>query len=249
MKNELKIFTNDTFGNIRGIEIDGEGWLVGKDVAKALGYKDTDYAIRTHVDEEDKLTRGFTGSGQNRNMICINESGFYSLVLSSKLPGAKKFKRWVTSEVLPSIRKHGMYATDELLDNPDLLIQIATKLKEERELNRRLQEENEEKNKLIEKQKPKAEFYDEIIDSTTVIGMKEVADILNVKGYGRNNLFKFLREKGILNRKNEPYRNYIEQGLFEIKESKYIVDNEVKIKPTTYVTQKGLDYIRKILNK
>ena len=96
---------------------------------------------------------------------------------------------------------------------------------------------------------PKAEFYDEIIDSTTVIGMKEVADILNVKGYGRNNLFKFLREKGILNRKNEPYRKYIEQGLFEIKESKYIVDNEVKIKPTTYVTQKGLDYIRKILNK
>lgn len=96
---------------------------------------------------------------------------------------------------------------------------------------------------------PKAEFYDEIIDSTTVIGMKEVADILNVKGYGRNNLFKFLREKGILNRKNEPYRNYIEQGLFKIKENKYIVNNEVKIIPTTYVTQKGLDYIRKILNK
>lgn len=96
---------------------------------------------------------------------------------------------------------------------------------------------------------PKAKFYDEIIDSTTVIGMKEVADILNVKGYGRNNLFKFLRENGILNRRNEPYRKYIEQGLFEIKESKYIVDNEVKIKATTYVTQKGLDYIRKLLNK
>lgn len=96
---------------------------------------------------------------------------------------------------------------------------------------------------------PKAEFYDKIIDSTTVIGMKEVADILKVKGYGRNNLFKFLRENGILNRKNEPYRKYIDQGLFEIKESKYIVDNEVKIKPTTYVTQKGLDYIRKLLNK
>ena len=246
---ELKIFSNDNFGNIRGVEINGEPWLVGKDVAEVLGYKNTRDALSNHVDDEDKTSVAIHDGRQNRNMTIVNESGFYSLVLGSKLPNAKKFKKWVTSEVLPSIRKHGMYATDELLDNPDLLIQIATKLKEERELNRKLQEENEEKNKLIEKQKPKAEFYDEIIDSTTVIGMKEVADILNVKGYGRNNLFKFLREKGILNRKNEPYRNYIEQGLFEIKESKYIVDNEVKIKPTTYVTQKGLDYIRKILNK
>ena len=249
MKNELKTFTNDNFGSIRGIEIDGEGWLVGRDVAKALGYKNISDALKKHVDEEDKGVAKCDTLGGIQEMTVINESGFYSLVLGSKLPNAKKFKKWVTSEVLPSIRKHGMYATDELLDNPDLLIQIATKLKEERELNRRLQEENEEKNKLIEKQKPKAEFYDEIIDSTTVIGMKEVADILKVKGYGRNNLFKFLREKGILNRKNEPYRKYIDQGLFEIKESKYIVENEVKIKPTTYVTQKGLDYIRKILNK
>ena len=249
MKNELKTFTNDNFESIRGIEIDGEGWLVGRDVAKALGYKNISDALKKHVDEEDKGVAKCDTLGGIQEMTVINESGFYSLVLGSKLPNAKKFKKWVTSEVLPSIRKHGMYATDELLDNPDLLIQIATKLKEERELNKRLQEENEEKNKLIEKQKPKAEFYDEIIDSTTVIGMKEVADILNVKGYGRNNLFKFLRENGILNRKNEPYRKYIEQGLFEIKESKYIVDNEVKIKPTTYVTQKGLEYIRKILNK
>ncbi|WP_289127862.1 BRO family protein [uncultured Clostridium sp.] len=94
---------------VRAVEINGEGWLVGKDVAEALVYKDTDYAIRTHVDEEDKLTRGFTGSGQNRNMICINESGLYSLVLRSKLPEAKKFKRWITSEVLPQIRKTGGY--------------------------------------------------------------------------------------------------------------------------------------------
>ena len=249
MKNELKTFTNDNFESIRGIEIDGEGWLVGRDVAKALGYKNISDALKKHVDEEDKGVAKCDTLGGIQEMTVINESGFYSLVLGSKLPNAKKFKKWVTSEVLPSIRKHGMYATDELLDNPDLLIQIATKLKEERELNKRLQEENEEKNKLIEKQKPKAEFYDEIIDSTTVIGMKEVADILKVKGYGRNNLFKFLREKGILNRKNEPYRKYIEQGLFEIKESRYIVDDEVRIKPTTYVTQKGLDYIRKILNK
>ena len=247
MKNELKTFTNDTFGNLRGIEINGEPWLVGKDLAEVLGYKNARDALSKHVDEEDKGVAKCDTLGGSQVMTVINESGFYSLVLSSKLPSAKKFKRWVTSEVLPQIRQTGGYIptkeeeSDEEFLARALLVAQRTLEKKNKEL--------EEKNKLIEKQKPKAEFYDEIIDSTTVIGMKEVADILNVKGYGRNNLFKFLREKGILNRKNEPYRKYIEQGLFEIKESRYIVDDEVRIKPTTYVTQKGLDYIRKILNK
>ncbi len=106
----LQIFNNPDFGKIRGIEINGEGWLVGKDVAAMLGYKDTDQAIRNHVDDEDKLTRNFNGSGQNREMTIINESGLYALILSSKLPRAKEFKRWVTSEVLPSIRKTGSYS-------------------------------------------------------------------------------------------------------------------------------------------
>ena len=243
----LTTFTNDVFGNIRGAEINGKPYFVGKDIAIALGYAKPTDAVRKHCKGVSKMEIPTNGGVQKVSII--SEGDLYRLISHSKLPSAEKFESWIFDDVIPSIRKHGMYATDELLDNPDLLIQIATKLKEERELNKRLQEENEEKNKLIEKQKPKAEFYDEIIDSTTVIGMKEVADILKVKGYGRNNLFKFLRENGILNRKNEPYRKYIEQGLFEIKESKYIVDNEVKIKPTTYVTQKGLDYIRKILNK
>lgn len=226
--------------------------FLAKDVAEWIDYSKTSQGyynvskMLMTIDEEEKYT--ITNSNSGGKKIFLTEDGLYEVLMQSRKPIAKQFKKKV-KEILKSIRKHGMYATDELLNNPDLLIKMATKLKEERELNRRLQEENEEKNRLIEKQKPKAEFYDEIIDSTTVIGMKEVADILNVKGYGRNNLFKFLRENGILNRKNEPYRKYIEQGLFEIKESKYIVDNEVKIKPTTYVTQKGLDYIRKILNK
>ena len=97
------------FGKVRVVEIDGEPWLVGKDVAAVLGYSDTDQALRKHVDDEDKLTRQFNGSGQSRSATIINESGLYSLVLSSKLPGAKKFRQWVTSEVLPSIRKHGGY--------------------------------------------------------------------------------------------------------------------------------------------
>lgn len=109
--NELRIFKSPEFGQIRTIEIGGEPWFVGKDVAEILGYKDTSDAMRRHVDDEDKLTRCFTDSGQSREMYVINESGLYSLILSSKLPTAKRFKRWVTSEVLPAIRKTGMYAT------------------------------------------------------------------------------------------------------------------------------------------
>ena len=110
---QLEIFENKEFGQVRTINIDGEPWFVGKDVAKILGYKDTSDAMRRHVDDEDKLTRCFTDSGQKRELYIINESGLYSVILSSKLPSAKRFKRWVTSEVLPAIRKTGIYDMDE----------------------------------------------------------------------------------------------------------------------------------------
>lgn len=139
--NDLMIFNNPEFGELRTVEVNGEPWLVGKDVALALGYSDTSDALKRHVDPEDKLTRRFADSGQSREMYIINESGLYSLVLSSKLPGAKKFKRWVTSEVLPSIRKHGLYAVDQLLANPDLAIQAFSALKEEREKRKSLEAE------------------------------------------------------------------------------------------------------------
>ena len=113
MENNLEIFTNPEFGNIRIIEKNGEPWFIGKDVAEALGYEASRNAITKHVDDEDKLTHQISASGQNRNMTVINESGLYSLILSSKLPTAKKFKRWVTSEVLPAIRKHGNYASSK----------------------------------------------------------------------------------------------------------------------------------------
>ncbi|MDO4721413.1 MAG: BRO family protein [Peptostreptococcaceae bacterium] len=111
MKNEMQVFRNEEFGEIRSAVVNGEPYFVGKDIAERLGYTDTNQAIRKHVDEDDKLTRRFDGSGQNREMTIINESGLYSLILSSKLPTAKAFKRWVTSEVLPSIRKTGSYKT------------------------------------------------------------------------------------------------------------------------------------------
>ena len=131
--NDLMIFNNPEFGEIRTVELAGEPWLVGKDVAEALGYSNPRDALDRHVDDEDKATVGIHDGSQSRNMTIINESGLYSLVLSSKLPGAKKFRRWVTAEVLPSIRRHGLYAVDQLIENPDLAIQAFSALKEERE--------------------------------------------------------------------------------------------------------------------
>jgi prophage antirepressor-like protein len=133
----MEIFKNEDFGEIRTMERDGIIWFIGNDIARALGYKDPYDAVRKHVDAEDKLNRQITSAGQKRNMIVINESGLYSLVLSSKLANAKKFKRWVTSEVLPTIRKHGIYATDnvinDILNNPDYGIKLLETLKEERQ--------------------------------------------------------------------------------------------------------------------
>lgn len=133
---QIKIFNSDEFGSVRTIIIDGEPWFAGKDVAASLGYKDTSDALKKHVAEEDKLTRCFTDSGQNRQMYVINESGLYSLIFGSKLESAQKFKHWVTSEILPSIRKNGIYATDKVIDdilnNPDFGIELLTKLKKER---------------------------------------------------------------------------------------------------------------------
>ena len=131
--NKLKVFENQDFGAIRTVEINGEAYFVDKDVTDILGYKDSSDALKRHVDEDDKLTRCFTDSGQSREMYVINESGLYSLILLSKLPKAKQFKRWVTSEVLPAIRKHGIYATEELIANPDIAIVAFKALKMERE--------------------------------------------------------------------------------------------------------------------
>lgn len=133
---KLTVFNNEEFGEIRTVIIDNKPWFVGKDVAVSLGYKDTSDALKKHVADEDKLTRCFADSGQNRQMYIINESGLYALIFGSKLESAKRFKHWVTSEVLPCIRKNGIYATDNVIDNilnnPDFGIELLTRLKEER---------------------------------------------------------------------------------------------------------------------
>lgn len=157
------IFTNPDF-TVRVLTIDNEPWFVGKDVAAALGYERADNAIRTHVDGEDKLTHQISASGQNRNMTLINESGLYSLILSSKLPSAKKFKHWVTAEVLPSIRRHGIYATEntieKILSDPDYGIRLLTELKEERSARKAAEA-------LVTKQKEEIDYQADIIKGLT----------------------------------------------------------------------------------
>lgn len=239
--NELKIFKNNEFGEIRTVEIGGEPWFVGKDVAEVLGYSNPQKAVRDHIDDDDRtVNESFTVNGTQG--VLINESGLYSLILSSKLPNAKTFKRWVTSEVLPSIRKHGLYATDELLDNPDLIIQMASKLKEEREARKALEVEN-------DTMKPKALFADAVSASHTSILVGDLAKLLRQNGIdiGANRLFEKLREQGFLMKsgssKNMPTQASMDRGLFEIKEGSYINSDGVNVvTKTTKVTGKGQVY-------
>ena len=168
--NKLQNFSNPEFGQIRTIEKDNEIWFIGRDVAKALGYSNTPKAIRDHVDEDDKLTERIVLSGQNREIIIINESGLYSLVLSSKLPTAKQFKRWVTKDVLPTIRKHGMYMSNSVIEqaikNPTEFLAKAVLVANE-ELNKIKAE-----NAIM---KPKAEYFDDLVDRNTLTNFRDTA--------------------------------------------------------------------------
>ena len=238
MTNEIKVFENKEFGQVRTLVINDEPWFVGKDVASILGYGDTSQAIRKHVDNEDKLTRRFDWSGQNREMTIINESGLYSLILSSKLPKAKEFKHWVTSEVLPSIRKNGGYiAGQEALSDAELMAKAL--LVAQRTI--------ENKNKQITEMKPKAEFYDTVTGADNDwFTMNEAVKILNL-GIGRNNTFKVLRWYGILNDKNIPYQRYVDAGYFRLIETTWKRNDEQYTGRALRVSSKGIDYIRKIL--
>nr|DAF27340.1 MAG TPA: repressor domain protein [Caudoviricetes sp.] len=240
--NRLKIFKNDSFGLVRTLEINGEPWLVGKDVAEALEYSNPRKAIGDHMDDEDKGVTKCDTLGGSQDLTVINESGLYSLILSSKLPTAKAFKRWVTSEVLPAIRKHGVYATEELIANPDLAIEAFKALKEEREARKVLEAEN-------TAMKPKALFADAVSASHTSILIGELAKLIKQNGVdiGQKRLFDWLREQGFLMKsgssRNMPTQRSMEQGLFEIKESSYINSEGVTVvTKTTKVTGKGQIY-------
>ena len=255
--NNIRVFNNDEFGAIRTVTINNEPYFVGKDVAEVLGYSNTRDALAKHVDKEDK-TDGVAirdSIGREQTPVLINESGLYSLVLSSKLPNAKKFKRWVTSEVLPSIRKHGAYMTNDVLEkaltSPDFLIQLATKLKDEQEKNKKLAAEN-------EVMKPKALFADCVSASKSTILIGELAKIIKANGVdiGQNRLFTWLRDNGYLIKRkgmdyNMPTQKSMELGLFKIKETTINKpDGSIAITKTVKVTGKGQAYfINKFIGK
>lgn len=244
---DLQIFNSPEFGQIRTIEKDGEPWFVGKDVAIALGYKDTVNALKSHVDAEDKGGWQITTPSGTQEMTIINESGLYSLVLSSKLPTAKKFKRWITSEVIPSIRKHGAYMTpdklEEVLLKPDTLIQLAQNLKAEQEKRRALEAK-------VETDKPKVLFAESVEAAKTSILIGELAKLLKQNGIniGQNRLFQWLRQNGYLIRRqgsdyNMPTQRAMEMGLFEIKETTIThSDGHIHVSKTPKVTGKGQVY-------
>ena len=236
--NEVQLFNFENH-EVRSLLLNNEPWFVGKDVADVLGYADTNQAIRKHVDNEDRLTRRFDGTGQSRDMTIINESGLYSLVLSSKLPSAKKFKRWVTSEVLPALRKTGQYQVKELSGSELMakaLIEAQSVLAA--------------KDKQIEQMKPKVVFADAVATSHTSILVGELAKILKQNGIdmGQKRLFAWLREKGYLIKRqgtdyNMPTQKAMELGLFEIKEGSYVNGSGVNITTKTpKITGKGQQY-------
>ena len=192
--NELKIFESAEFGQIRTVTINNEPYFVGKDVSSILGYERPTKAILDHVDADDKDEVPIQDSiGRNQNTPVVNESGLYSLILSSKLPTAKKFKRWVTSDVLPSIRRHGVYAVDELLNDPDLAIKAFTALKEEKERNKQLSEEMNVKDQLIGELKPKADYTDRILKNSGLVTITQIAKDYGMSGTAMNKLLRTLK--------------------------------------------------------
>lgn len=243
--NELKIFNYED-KKIRTQLINDEPWFVGKDVADILGYKDTANALKRHIDEDDKGVGEIATPGGMQNVIVINESGLYSLILSSKLEGAKKFKKWVTSEVLPTIRKHGAYMTNDTLEkaltSPDFLIQLATNLKIEKEKNKMLTDK-------IETDRPKVIFAEALAVSEKSILIGELAKILKQNGIeiGANRLFEWLRANNYLMAKgesrNQPSQKSMNLKLMEIKKSTINnSDGSVRVTVTTKITPKGQEY-------
>jgi len=250
----IQLFTNPEFGEVRTITISGEPYFVGKDVTGILGYQNASKALADHVDDEDKLNNVSLSSLGQRGGWLINESGLYSLILSSKLPTAKKFKHWVTSEILPAIRKHGAYMTPETiektLNDPDFIIGLATKLKEEQERSRELAADN-------LRMKPKEIFADAVSVSEDAILIGALAKILKGNGVdiGQKRLFKWMRDEGYLIKSgrdvNAPTQRSMNLGLFKVKERTINnPDGSTRLTRTTLVTGKGqLYFINKFLQQ
>ena len=241
--NKIMTFINEEFGSVRTVCINGEPWLIGKDVAAILGYERPTKAIQDHVDDEDKDGIPIRDSiGRMQKTPIINESGLYSLVLASKLPGAKRFKRWVTSDVLPAIRRTGGYVA-----NDDMFVETYLPFADDAIKNLfKLQcQVINQLNDRIRRDEPKVRFADHVSDTVNFIDMNEMAKLCADHGIrmGRTRLFNWLRSKGILMAGNLPYQEYIERGYFRVKESVFDYCGEPKTYSQTLITGKGQQYI------
>lgn len=224
MENKIQIFQNEEFGEIRAFSIDNQPWFVGAEVAKALGYQNVRDAIAKHVDVEDRNTVAIRdGMKGNPNRTIINESGLYSLILSSKLEGAKRFKRWVTSEVLPSIRKHGAYMTDALLEqaanNAGIAAQVVKELSEEHSRNKRLAGQLKLTEAQLSETLPKAAYFDALVSSPECTGIRLTAKELGVPqsmftAYLVRKKYAYYDQRG----KMHPYALHYRNGLFVVRE-------------------------------
>ena len=244
MTNQLKIFNNIEFGEIRTIVVNGEPMFVGKDVATALGYSNPRDALSKHVDSEDKGVAKCDTPGGKQSITVINESGLYSLILSSHLPSAKKFKHWITSEVIPSIRKNGLYAVDELLNNPDLFIDVLQKLKLERENNKNLKLQIAKNNQIIGELKPKASYYDLILQNKSLMSITKIAKDYGISGRAFNAM---LHELGVQFKQGNTwllYSKYQNNGYTQSKTHAIDADRSVM---HTYWTQKGRLFLYDLL--
>ena len=239
--NELKIFENPEFGTVRTVTINGEDWFVGIDVATALGYQNGSRDINRHVDNEDKIEIPFFDGNQTRNVIAINESGMYSMIFCSKLDSAKRFKHWVTSEVLPTLRKTGRYDVNSKMDSYQIEDPI--------ERAKRWIEEQEEKNRLAEKvkeQAPKAEYFDKLVDSKLLTTFRDTAKELHIPPQQFTN---WLAKNGYIYRDRhniiKPYEQHRKSGLFQMKDFKTPAGYS---NVQTYVTVKGKETFRLLLS-
>lgn len=246
-KNDIQIFNFEN-NEVRTLNVGGQPYFVGKDVADILGYADQNKALAMHVDDEDKLNDKTASSLGQRGGWLINESGLYSLILSSKMPNAKKFKRWVTSEVLPTIRKHGAYMTEQKIEeallNPDTLITLAKQLKAEKEQRLLAQ-------KQVEEMTPKAVFHDAVANAENTMLVRDVAHFLRQNGVdiGGTRFFVWLRLNGFLTKNNQPTQLSLERGYFQVKETVVHTNHGFQTKTTPKITGRGQTFFLKKMLK
>lgn len=247
--NELKIFENNEFGKVRTLNHEGEAYFVGKDVAEILGYKNTKDALTRHVDNEDKDGVEIPDPmGRLQNTTVINESGLYSLILNSGLPNAKKFKRWVTSEVLPTIRQYGVYAKEDLLDDPDALIEILKRYKLSKKENEQLQLENKIQSQQIQELRPKADYTDSILQNKGLVTISQIAKDYGMSGNGMNKVLHNLKVQYKQSGQWLLYAKYQDRGYTHSETVSITRTNGLKdVSMNTKWTQKGRLFLYELL--